>query len=146
MIPPFCISAFVIHQRKYLLIKRCGKYLPGTWQMVSGGIHEGETAPQTALREIEEETALRPTRLYSADAVETFYFAAQDKIAFVPVFAAFVDRMEPVKLAPLEHDAYAWLPFEEARERLVFAEQRRVIDHIHQNFVLKEPDPIFLLR
>jgi dATP pyrophosphohydrolase len=41
--------------------------------MVSGGIEEGETAVEAALREIQEETGICPGTLYSADAVKNFY-------------------------------------------------------------------------
>ena len=144
-ITPHCISAYVIchtsEGARYLLIRRCGKYLPGTWQMISGGIENGETATQAALREIQEESGLVPYALYSADAVETFYIQSQDKITFVPVFVAFVENME-VTLSPKEHDAYEWLPFEEAKEKLVWAEQRRVMAHIHESCVLKPPNEL----
>lgn len=142
---PYCISAYIIHQTdegpRYLLIRRCGKYLPGTWQMVSGGIENGETAMQAALREIQEETGLIPFALYSADAVETFYMQSNDKITFVPVFVAFVKDLN-VSLSPKEHDAYEWLSFEDARDRLVWAEQRRVIAHIHDTCVMRKPNEL----
>ena len=141
-ITPHCISAYVVRQApegpRYLLIRRCGKYLPGTWQMVTGGIEEGETASQAALREIQEETGLVPQSLYSADVVETFYMKSLDKITFVPVFVAFVEQME-VSLSPKEHDAYEWLSLEEAKDRLVWAEQRRVICQVHETCVIKKP-------
>jgi dihydroneopterin triphosphate diphosphatase len=148
-ITPPCITAYVICHTpdgpRYLLIRRCcGGYLNGTWQMVTGGTMEGETASQTALREIEEETGLIPTKLYSADAVETFYLHAQNKIILVPVFVAFVEEME-VRLAAQEHDVYEWLPFEESKKRLVWAEQQRIIAHVHERFVLKNPDDILLI-
>lgn len=144
-ITPHCISVYVVYQNSesplYLLIKRCGKYLPGTWQMISGGMENGETASQAALREIQEETGLIPQTLYSADAVETFYMQSNDKITFVPVFVAFVDNLK-VSLSPKEHDAYEWLSFENARDRLVWTEQRRVICHIHDTCVMKNPNEL----
>lgn len=145
-ISPYCISAFIIHKSQegsqYLLIRRCGKYLNGTWQMVTGGIHKGETAPQTALREIQEETGLIPDRLYSADAVETFYMSSQDQIVHVPVFVALVDQRMPITLSPSEHDAYEWVSFEEAKKRLEWSEQKRILEHVHKEFVLKNPNEI----
>ena len=145
-INPFCISAFVIcknlKKTPYLLIRRCSAYLPGTWQMVSGGVHEGEKTWETALREIKEETGLVPTSIYSADAIETFYYPPKDAVVFVPVFVATVDNPGHVALSPNEHDAYEWVSLDEALNRLVWAEQRRVIKHIHDLFVLREPNKL----
>ncbi len=144
-IDPYCVSVFVVNKTaespKYLLIRRCGKYLPGTWQMVTGGILEGETAPQAALREVQEETGLIPNEIYCADFVETFYMKSLDKIMFVPDFVAFVDTMD-VTLSPNEHDAFEWLSFEAAKEKLVWSEQKRAIHHIHENCVLKTPNSL----
>lgn len=148
IIPP-CITAYVIcltsEGPRYLLIRRCcGGYLNGTWQMVTGGTIEGETAVQTALREIQEETGLAPVKLYSADAVETFFLHSQNRVIFVPVFVAFVEEMN-VQLSTEEHDTYEWLPFEEAKIRLVWAEQRRIIEHVHGLFVIRNPNNLLLI-
>lgn len=105
---------------------------------------EDETAIETAIREIKEETGLIPLKLYSADAVETFYLHSLNKIIFVPVFVAFVKETN-VQLCANEHDAYEWLPFEEARLRLVWAEQRRIIEHVHELFVMKQPNNLLLI-
>ena len=113
--------------------------------MVSGGVEEGETALEAALREIKEETGLIPDKLYSADAVETFYMQSLNKITFVPVFVAFFNAPGEVRLSPKEHDAYEWLSYEEAKERLVWSEQRRVLSHIQENFVLRQPLPLYLV-
>lgn len=148
-IQPRCISVFIVHSKgndhNYLLIRRCGEYLTNTWQMVTGGIDEGETAWQAALREIFEETGLIPNKLYSADAVETFYLKSIDKMTCVPVFLATIDTLQSIKLSPTEHDAYEWLSFEKAHERLVWSEQKRILKHIHENFVLNPPHPLHLI-
>ncbi len=140
-IKPHCISAYVVdrEQRKYLLLRRCDPYLFGTWQMVSGKIEEGETSVEAALREIQEETGICPCVLYSADAIETFYLSSKDAISFIPVFVALVGKVDSVRLSPKEHDAYEWLSLEEAMKQLVWAEQRRILAHIHEQFVLREP-------
>ncbi|HSW87108.1 MAG TPA: NUDIX domain-containing protein [Rhabdochlamydiaceae bacterium] len=146
-ITPLFISAHVVCKTqegpRYLLLKRCGKYLTGTWQMVTGGVLEGENAMQAARREIQEETGLTPDKLYSADAVETFYMPTINKIAFVPVFVAFVEKMH-VRLSPDEHDAFEWLSFEEAKKRLVWSEQQRCIIVVHERFVLSRPNDLLL--
>lgn len=145
-IDPQCVSVYIVHSNNYLLIRRSGPYLKNTWQMVSGKIESGEKAYEAALREVFEETGLIPDKLYSADAVETFYMASIDKVTFVPVFVGFIDELRQVKLSPREHDAYEWLIFEDAKERLLFAEQKRIISQIHENFVLKTPDRFFLIE
>jgi dATP pyrophosphohydrolase len=146
---PHSISAYLIHKTstgaRYLLIRRCGNFLTGTWQMLTGGVEQGETARAAALREIREETGLSPYALYAADAVETFYMHARNKIACVPVFVGFV-KDTIVRLSPREHDAYEWLSFEEAREKLVWSEQKRIITHIHHCFILNQPDPLLLIE
>ncbi len=148
-INPMCISAYVIcltsEGPRYLIIRRCcGGYLNGSWQMVTGGIAKGETASQAAYREIQEETGLIPSSLYSADAVETFYLHHQNKVIFAPVFVAFVKTMN-VQLSAEEHDAYEWLSFEEARKRLIWAEQQRTIVAVHKRFGLKKPEDLLLI-
>ena len=47
-------------QVKCLLLRRCSKHLTGNWQMVTGKLHKEELAVAGALRELFEETGLRP--------------------------------------------------------------------------------------
>jgi 8-oxo-dGTP pyrophosphatase MutT (NUDIX family)/GNAT superfamily N-acetyltransferase len=147
-ITPHCISAYVVCKTldspRYLLIRRCGKYWPGTWQVVTGGIENGETAGQAALREIREETGLIDIQLYSADSVETFYMQDSNQIAFAPVFVGFVEKMD-VQLSPSEHDAFEWMSFENAKKRLGWAEQKRVITLVHECCVLQKPNDLLLI-
>ena len=149
-IRPFCIAAYILKKEKeqtqYLLLRRSGKKLHGNWQMVSGGIEKGETAPQAAIREIQEETGLTPHRLYSADTLEIFYEVSKNGIIFVPVFVAFIDIDQTIRLSPSEHDAYQWLPFEKALTFLEFSNQKRIISHIDKEFVQKDPNSKFLIN
>lgn len=143
---PPCITAYVICGSDYLLIRRCfGSYLDGTWQMVTGKANENETAIQAALREIKEETGLTPLKFYNADTVESFHLHHSNRIILVPVFVAFVEKKE-VSLCPEEHDAFEWLSYEQAREKLVWSEQKRVLAHVHENFVLKQPHPLLKIE
>lgn len=112
--------------------------------MVTGKVEEGETATEAAWREVGEETGLTISQLYSADAVETFFLHAQNRIICSPVFVGFVKETK-IKLCPDEHDAYEWLSFEEALKRLVWTEQRRVLTHIHEHFILAKPCELLLI-
>ena len=136
---PELVSVFVVYQDKFLVIKRCSPFLCGTWQMVTGGIEPNEVAWMAALREVHEETGIIPDRFYCADTVETFYMVQKDKIFMVPVFVAILDEPQEVVLSPREHDAYEWLSKEEAKNRLVWIEQRRCIDLVYNEFIMKKP-------
>jgi len=100
----------------------------GSWEVVHGSIESGETPAQAALRELREETGLAPERFYNLSRLETFYRHRTDEVAFIPVFAAFVADRE-VRLSA-EHDAFAWLPFADAKPRLAWPRERRALEDI----------------
>lgn len=100
----------------------------GAWEVVHGSIEEGETPLQAALRELGEETGLTPERLYNLSRVETFYRHRVDEVAFIPVFAAFVPNA--AVRSSSEHDAFEWLSFPAARERLAWPRERRALKDI----------------
>jgi 8-oxo-dGTP pyrophosphatase MutT (NUDIX family) len=99
---------------------------PGSWEGVHGHIEEGETAVETARREMREEAELVPQRLYNLSRVESFYRHSTNEVVLVPAFAAFVSVDAEVCLSP-EHDAYEWLPPGAARERMSWPRIRREI-------------------
>jgi len=142
------VCAWVVRGRgedaRYLMLRRCADYLAGNWQMVLGRMEKHEPARRAALREIREETGLTPAALYNSGETEIFYEACSDRMVVVPAFVAFVDELA-VTLSPDEHDAYEWLAFKEALERLEFPQQRRVLKAIHENFVLAEPEVRLLI-
>ena len=71
----------------FLLLKRAEtKIYEHLWQGVAGKIEKGETAVETAIRELKEETGFTPTRMFVADYVSKFYESHDDRINLVPVF------------------------------------------------------------
>ena len=121
-----------------VLLLRRAQTLAGTWCQVSGGIEEGETAWQTAVRELAEETGLTPASFYSADTCEQFYEAGRDAILLAPVFVAFVDENAKVVLNE-EHSDYRWVSFADAVEMVTFGGQRRVLRWVEEEFVRRAP-------
>ena len=115
----YYVSCFVVrpagNSHEFLQLRRAPrKYMGGTWQLVTGGIDEGETAWQAAIRELREETSLAPIELYQVDVVNTFYLASTDTISHSPMFCAIVPCDAVVNLNE-EHTEARWVP----RDRII---------------------------
>jgi dihydroneopterin triphosphate diphosphatase len=121
---------------EYLLIRRTpGDTLyPGLWQFVSGRVEGGENAREAALRELKEETGAAPVRFWVVPAVNSFYDPENDTVNLVVLFAAQLESGSAVRLSA-EHSAFEWLPYTEARRRLVWPGQRACLD-IVQEYIL----------
>lgn len=142
-IKSFSVSIFLLRGNgndvQVLLMRRTG-YLTGLWCQVAGGIEPGETAWQTALREVREETGIVLTNIWSADICEQFYEAPKECLTLVPVFVGFVPNDTEVALND-EHDAYEWLDFDAAQARLSFPGQRKALAAVWEEFVDRQPNP-----
>ncbi|MCU0342655.1 MAG: NUDIX pyrophosphatase [Ignavibacterium sp.] len=115
---------------EFLLLKRSPEqYYPNLWQMVTGKIKENETAYQSALREIKEETGLTPEKFWVAPTVNSFYSPDKDYICILPVFAARVKDECEIKLSK-EHTEYKWVNPGEAKQLLAWDGQRKSVDVI----------------
>ena len=137
----FSVSVVVLREvadEVEVLLLRRNHTLQGEWCQIAGGIEEDETAWQTALREMHEETGLTPTRLYSGDICEQFYEAHRNAITLVPVFVAFVDYGAEVVLNE-EHSDHKWISLDWAEDMVTFGGQRRVLRHVKQEFVVRDP-------
>ena len=77
---------------EFLILKRAEtKIYEHLWQGVAGKIEEGEKAWEAAIRELREETSLRPLKVFIADHVSSFYEKHGDRLNLVPVFGIEVD-------------------------------------------------------
>jgi dihydroneopterin triphosphate diphosphatase len=120
----------VIHtpELEVLLIERADR--PGFWQSVTGSLDEGETCPETASREVREETGIDATQYPLIDwrIQNRFEIFRHWGSRFAPgtthnverVFGLTVPGRVPVVLAPREHLQYRWMPWQEAAA-LVFS-------------------------
>lgn len=60
-IPILCIDLIIIHNKKYLLIKRSENPLKDEWWVPGGRVLSGETIEETAKRKLEEEVGIKIT-------------------------------------------------------------------------------------
>jgi dATP pyrophosphohydrolase len=110
---------------RVLLIERADR--PGFWQSVTGSQHSGETLPETAARELAEETGIDASRyhLVDWDKQNVYEIYPHWRYRYAPgithntehVFSLQVPEPVEVKLAPHEHLAQVWLPWREAADK-----------------------------
>ena len=114
----------------FLILKRNhNKIYEHLWQGVAGKIEKGETAWQTAIRELKEETGLDPVKMFVADHVSQFYEKHGDRVNLVPVFGIEVDSKNVILSD--EHIEYKWVDFKEAFDTLVWNGQKKGIQTVY---------------
>lgn len=109
-----------------LLLERASH--PGYWQSVTGSLDAVDEALEAAAaREVMEETGIEAARgvLERQPVASRFEIYAAWRRRFAPgvthntehLFTLALPARAPVRIAPAEHVAFAWLPWREAAER-----------------------------
>lgn len=108
-----------------LLLERAAH--PGFWQSVTGSHEANEALIDTARREVLEETGLDAGlfKLLDWQQTNTFEIFPEWRQRYAPgvthntehVFSLEIPAQQPVIIAPGEHTAYQWLPWQQAAER-----------------------------
>ena len=115
---------------KYLLLKRHEAKIYGhLWQGVAGQLEDGETAVETVIRELKEETGLEPAKLFVVDHVSSFYQSYKDRMHLVPIFGVEVDSEEVILSE--EHTEYRWVNFQSALELMTWSKQKEAISALN---------------
>jgi len=128
-------SAGVVVYRKhkdtieYLLLH----YSAGHWDFSKGHMEEGETKEQTALRELKEESGLTATIEPGFTASFSYYFKDYDNVESHKEVYFFVGKAhdEKIKLSD-EHQDFAWLPYEQALEKLTYENAKKLLKDAHE--------------
>jgi dATP pyrophosphohydrolase len=137
------VTVFVIRPtsggHEFLQLRRSpGDYLGGTWQTVRGTSEAGETAVQTALRELREETDLTLLELYSLGVVETFFIAKLDTLWHSPAFLAVVVGDATITL-DAEHDQFRWIPAGDFESACMWASEKPLVRVILEQLLVDSP-------
>lgn len=130
--------------REFLLLRRAaGQFMAGAWAVVRGTSEPGETAPTAALRELREETGLRPREFYQLDTVDVFYMATEDTIWHCPGFCAVVERDVEVVLND-EHDAFRWTTRERIEGEVLWPGERMQLAELCRAILNDDPAKQYL--
>lgn len=111
--------------RLYLLLDY-GKH----WDYAKGHVENGEDDLAAALRELEEETGIDDAEPLTGFSHELTYFFRHPKRGLVKkTVVFFIARARDVHVEVSdEHVGYAWLPLAQARERVTYANARKVLE------------------
>jgi dATP pyrophosphohydrolase len=119
-----------------LLLERA--HHPGFWQSVTGSLDRpDESLQEAAAREVLEETGIECQRddLIDWDLTNTFEIFPVWRHRYAPgiehnvehVFSLQRPAPSPIRLAPAEHTAHVWLPWEQAAEKCFSWSNRNAI-------------------
>lgn len=136
------VAAAVINGRQVLLLKRAMGAFRGQWTLVSGRIEGEEKAWQAAVREVREETGLKPITVYTSGNTDVFYNPVDEVMEVVPIFVVRVAGQEPVTLDEA-HEDHSWLPLPRAVDSVAFPGQRRALESIAHFFMEKSPEDFY---
>jgi len=122
---------------KYLLLH----YETGHWDFVKGQVEEGETEEETARRELLEETGIADAQ-FIRDFREriSYFYRRESKTVYKEVIFLLAETRRSEVTLSYEHVGYAWLPYEEALERLPFKNAKAVLRKAHGFLIKYLPD------
>jgi dATP pyrophosphohydrolase len=130
-----------------MLHRAAHRVLPGLWQGVSGLVEGDEVIVDAAIREVREETGLEDADVegwFHLDYVAEFLWEPADALMTSVYFAVrTAPGWEPI--LSHEHDAYEWLPFDDALRRAVWPGYREALIRLRDNVLDRERAPWFEL-
>jgi len=128
------VEIYVFRRRgsrvEFLALRRgARRKLPGIWQPVTGKIELLETPIEAALREVREETGVRPVRLWRLEQITLCLDERGRSLMALPLFAAELSAEDAIRLSK-EHDAFEFLSAAKASSRFLWDSQRVGLDAV----------------
>jgi 8-oxo-dGTP pyrophosphatase MutT (NUDIX family) len=97
------------------------------WSLPKGHIEAGETAEQTAVREVAEETGIHSRVLRPLGSID-YWFVADDRRVHKTVHHFLLEALGgELSDEDVEVTEVAWVPLGELDERLAYADERRLV-------------------
>lgn len=126
---------------RFLVLKRSSndKIFPGINQIITGTIDtiKCETALDAALRELYEETHLKPINFWVLPMVNSYYVVNKDFVNISPMFVAEVDwESEPILSS--EHESYQWCNLNKTIRALIWEGHRKAIKILYDYLIGKD--------
>lgn len=102
------------------------------WSLPKGHLEEGETPEDAAVREVEEETGIRG-RVLAPLGVIDFWFIAENRRIHKTVHHYLMEASGgELSDEDAEVVEVAWFPLRDLRERLAYADERRLLDRVSE--------------
>lgn len=118
--------------------KRVAKPMAGHWDFPKGHVEPHETTEETVRREVREETGIAKLEFISGFKETIRYFVNYDGTRRLKFVAYFLARTTQKKVTiSWEHQGFAWLLYEEARERLTYQNAKNILTSAH-DFISKK--------
>jgi dATP pyrophosphohydrolase len=115
---------------KFLILKRAeGESYGGYWGFITGGKMGDETVAQVVLREMKEEIAIVPDKMWATEYLVQFYEPEVDKIWILPLVVAVVEPDAKVELSE-ENSDYRWLTATKAKHLVSWKNLVKAIDDV----------------
>ena len=116
----------------YTSIEKANRYFNGGrfWQIPSDVVDEGESVVD-ANRRVLRRFGLEARSIWAGEHVYIIYNRRFDEMQAIAVYAAEVDDAQ-VRLDPAEHSESAWLPFEQAVERVHYRGLKDGLRSVHE--------------
>ena len=102
------------------------------WTLPKGAQEEGETVAETALREVREETGLEAELIGPLDTIDYWFVWAPERTRYHKFVHYFLMRFAGGDFSQRDHEMEdaAWFEPDEARRRMAFANERKLLDLI----------------
>jgi mutator protein MutT len=126
-------ACFIRVDDQVLFLKRLPTKPQGnTWGIPGGKFDKGETAEQTAIREIREETGIQIPK-ESMSYFGQFYVRYPDMDYNFHIFEYEIDKLPEVKYNPKEHAGYRWVTLEEASQMPLIPGEEECIAYVYSS-------------